>query len=90
MSDDMIEHVAHAICPYADGEDPCNKCSLSERGPHGGVRGCILSATNAAHAAISTMRKPTEALYRAAHDVDPHRTRREFDEEWTRYIDALE
>lgn len=43
-----VEKIAHIICQHMEPDGPCLGCNLSEKGPRGGVRGCILAATNAA------------------------------------------
>ena len=43
MDEQLIEIIAHAACPFleSNGDEPCMKCSIGERGPSGGVRGCM-------------------------------------------------
>lgn len=54
MTEESVEAVAHAVC-LAMGDGDCQKCSLSQKGPNGGVRGCIYDATKIARAAIAAM-----------------------------------
>lgn len=51
-ADADVEAVAHAVCMQL-GDGDCEKCSLSWKGPLGGVRGCIYDATKIARAAIA-------------------------------------
>lgn len=44
-SPSLVERLAHKACPAVNQEGPCSGCSMNEKLPRGGVRGCILEAT---------------------------------------------
>ena len=81
MTDSMsevVERLAHIACPAVVQDGPCSGCSMKERGPHGGVRGCILDATRHVErllAELSAMglvvvpREPTEDMRLAGVDA---------------------
>lgn len=55
-SREVVEIVAHAVCPFTDALDgACMRCKLDERGPNGGVRGCVYVNAAAARAILNAI-----------------------------------
>ena len=81
---ELVEIVAHAVCPFTDALDgACMRCKLDERGPNGGVRGCMHVNAAAARAIITAI----EASGRRIVPVEPKSRARELWEDAAR--DAL-